>query len=291
MRKVLRVAVIVCLLVVAVGGGPSAAPQIPAGPPRPGARHIVMVVADDHGQDAGVYGHPVLKTPHLDALAAEGVTFRYAYATTASCSASRSVILSGLQNHRTAQYGHEHDYSHFRSYDDLRTLPALLGDAGYRTARVGKFHVGPESAYHFDDVLPGNERNLVEMADNSRAFIRGRGDRPFFLYLATSDPHRGGGTVGGGPDAPDRFGNRAEGYAGITEIRYDPASVIVPPWLPDSPATRAELAQYYESVSRLDAGFGHLIQMLKDEGVYDQTLIIYLSDHGAAFPGAKTTVY
>jgi N-sulfoglucosamine sulfohydrolase len=259
--------------------------------PASGARHIVVVVADDHGQDTGAYGHPVVKTPNLDALAAEGVTFRHAYATTASCSASRSVLLSGLHNHRTAQYGHEHDYSHFRSYDNLRTLPALLKEAGYRTARAGKYHVGPEAVYPFDEVIAGNERNVVEMADGARRFIRARGTQPFFLYLASSDPHRGGGTATDLAGTPDRFGNRPAGYPGIAATRYDPAEVVVPPWLPDTPATRAELAQYYESISRLDAGFGHLVRLLKEEGVYEQSLILYLSDHGAAFPGAKTTVY
>ena len=72
---------------------------------------------------------------------------------------------------------------------------------------------------------------------------------------------------------------------------YDPEEVVVPPWLPDTPATRAELAQYYQSVSRIDQGFGHLVQVLKEAGRYDDTLILYLSDHGIAMPGAKTTVY
>ena len=254
-------------------------------------RNIVMFVTDDHGRDTGAYGNRVVKTPHLDALAAEGVLFRQAFATTASCSASRSVILSGLHNHRTAQYGHEHDYSHFRSYDNLRTLPALLKDAGYQMARIGKFHVGPEAVYPFEVVLPGNQRSPAEMADTTRDFIHANRDRPFFLYFATSDPHRGGGTAAGLPGTPDRFGNRADGYPGIDTVTYDPADVVVPPWLPDSAASRAELAQYYQSVSRLDQGFGRLVQILKDEGVYDDTLIVYMSDHGAAFPGAKTTVY
>ncbi|MBA2601994.1 MAG: sulfatase [Acidobacteria bacterium] len=256
-----------------------------------GGRNIVVFVADDHGQDAGAYGHTVVRTPHLDALAAEGVLFKHAYATTASCSASRSVILSGLHNHRTGQYGHEHDYSHFRSYDDLKTLPVLLREAGYRTARSGKFHVAPEATYKFETVLEGPQRSPVEMAEHARAFIAARDPRPFFLYVATSDPHRGGGIAHELPSHPDRFGNRPEGYPGIDPVTYEPAAVVVPPWLPDSAASRAELAQYYQSVSRLDQGFGHLVQVLKDEGVYDQSLIVYLSDHGAAFPGAKTTVY
>jgi N-sulfoglucosamine sulfohydrolase len=67
--------------------------------------------------------------------------------------------------------------------------------------------------------------------------------------------------------------------------------VIVPSFLPDSPACRAELAQYYESISRADAGLGRLIEVLKQAGKYDDTLIIYISDNGMPFPGAKTTTY
>jgi N-sulfoglucosamine sulfohydrolase len=254
-------------------------------------RNVVLIVSDDHGPDTGAYGNPVIRTPHLDRLASEGTLFANAFATTASCSASRSVILTGLHNHRTGQYGHQHDYHHFKSFDHIRSLPVLLSEAGFRTASVGKFHVAPESVYRFHEYIPGSQRNPVEMAENSRRFLEENRDRPFFLYFCTSDPHRGGGIVEEIPEGPDRFGNRSEGYPGIEEIRYDPKDVIVPPYLPDNPATRAELAQYYQSVSRLDQGVGRLMSLLKETGVFDRTLIVYISDHGPAFPGAKTTVY
>ena len=264
--------------------------------PQDAPRHnVVLIVADDHGRDAGAYGNPVLETPNLDALAADGVLFSHAFATTASCSASRSVILTGLHNHRTAQFGHQHDYHHFASYADLRTLPVLLTERGYRTAIVGKFHVAPEAVYRFEATLPGDRRNPVEMAENARAFLTADPDAPFFLYYATDDPHRAGaletGESSDGGLAPDSFGNRADGYDGVNAIQYDPADVIVPPFLPDTQAAREELAQYYRSVSRVDQGVGRLIEILKELGVYDETLIIYMSDHGIAFPGAKTTVY
>jgi N-sulfoglucosamine sulfohydrolase len=74
-------------------------------------------------------------------------------------------------------------------------------------------------------------------------------------------------------------------------VHYKPTDVIVPPFLPDTLACRAELAQYYESVSRADAGLGRLIQVLKDAGHYDDTLVIFVSDNGMPFPGAKTSAY
>ena len=279
------------------GGHPEIlAAQTPSATPP---RNVVLIVADDHGQDLGAYGNPIIQTPHLDTLAAEGVLFTQAFATTASCSASRSVLLTGLHNHRTGQYGHMHDYAHFQSFEHLKSLPVLLAEAGYRTAIVGKYHVAPTPVYQFEQVLPGNQRNPVEMADNARDFIQANRDHPFFLYFATSDPHRGGGLMAGDTDAvvedtryqPNSFGNRPEGYPGITPVIYDPAEVIVPAFLPDTPTTRAELAQYYQSVSRIDQGVGRLVEMLKQAGVYEETLLIYLSDHGMAFPGAKTTVY
>jgi len=255
-------------------------------------KNIVLFVADDLGKDLGCYGNPVIKTPNIDRFAAEGTVFTHAYATTASCSASRSVILTGLHNHANAHYGHQHAYHHFSAYDWVKSLPVLLKQAGYRTARVGKFHVAPDEVFAFDHVLPGNNRDMVTMTNNAKSVIAAKSEQPFFLYICTSDPHRGGGKATELPHQPDRFGNKAQGgYPGIKEIVYSPDDVIVPPFLPDTPACRAELAQYYQAVSRLDQGFGYLLKTLKDAGVYDDTLIVFISDHGIAMPGAKTTVY
>ncbi len=222
-----------------------------------------MFVADDHGAEAfGAYGNPVIKTPNLNRLAAEGVRFTHAFATTASCSASRSVILSGVHNHRNGQYGHEHEYHHFIAFENVRTLPVMLAGAGYRTARGGKFHVAPESAFKFQRVL-----KLPEV----ESFIRQDERKPFFLYYATNEPHR-----------PFRHD---------PEDRVNPKEVIVPPWLPDLPEVREELALYYASVRSVDKTFGRIVDALKKTGAYENTLIIYLSDNGAAFPGSKTNVY
>src|SRR5688572_1596162 len=87
-------------------------------PPAAAApRNVVLFVADDMGQHAGCYGNAVIRTPHLDRLAAEGTRFKHAFCTTASCSPSRSVILTGLHNHATGQYGLEHRTHHFRSFE------------------------------------------------------------------------------------------------------------------------------------------------------------------------------
>ncbi len=256
-------------------------------------RNVVLIVTDDQSPDAGCYGNPVLKTPNLDALAADGTRFTHAFCTTASCSASRSVILTGLHNHANGQYGHQHAYHKFSSYTNIVSLPNYLGQAGYRTGICGKYHVAPESVYSFQEKIPGNSRSPVEMANNCEQFIRANDDQPFFLYFCTSDPHRSGETAEELPNRPNRFGNPAPGksYPGIVEVIYDPADVIVPGFLPDTPTCRAEIAQYYQSISRIDQGLGRLVEVLQDAGKWEQTLVIYISDHGIAMPGAKTTVY
>jgi N-sulfoglucosamine sulfohydrolase len=252
--------------------------------------NIVLIVSDDHGLDAlGCYGNSVIKSPNLDGLAREGVRFTNAFCTTASCSASRSVILTGMYNHANGQYGHQHSYHHFISFPNIKSLPVLLTEAGYRTGRIGKYHVAPDEVYKFDVALQANSRSPVEMAEKCKSFAAA--DGPFFLYFCTSDPHRGGGKAQELPTKPDRFGNRAQGYPGIEEVRYKPEDVIVPPFLPDTPECRAELAQYYQSVSRVDQGVGRLLSVLKEAGKYDNTIVIYISDNGVAFPGAKTTLY
>ena len=166
-----------------------------------------FLLPNDQSPDAGCYGNPVLQTPNLDALAEDGTLFTNAYCTTASCSASRSVILTGLHNHANGQYGHQHHYHKFNSYSNIVSLPVLLSKAGYRTARCGKYHVAPESIYKFDQALPGSSRSPVAMADHCQDFIVKKSDKPFFLYFCTSDPHRDGQIAVELPGKPNRFGN------------------------------------------------------------------------------------
>jgi N-sulfoglucosamine sulfohydrolase len=255
-------------------------------------RNVLLIVTDDQGMVAGCYGNSVIKTPNIDALAADGTRFTNAFCTTSSCSPSRSVILTGLFNHANGMYGLEHAEHHFRSFDNVKSLPVMLGESGYRTARVGKYHVGPASVYRFDQVLGGNSRNPVDMAERSRAFIEAKSNQPFFLYYAPNDPHRGA-RADWAPLKPNSFGNEPPGKepVGVMPVHYRPEDVLVPPFLPNTPTCRSELAQYYESISRVDSGVGRLIEILKKAGRFDDTLIVYISDNGVPFPGAKTTVY
>ncbi|MEZ6138025.1 MAG: sulfatase [Pirellulaceae bacterium] len=263
----------------------------PAGKPTDRV-NIILFVTDDQSPDFGAYGNATIRTPHMDALAKEGVLFRNAFCTTASCSASRSVILSGLHNHFNGHYGHEHAYHHFSSFDRVVSLPVRLTAAGYETIRIGKYHVAPEPVYHFDLELKGNARNPVQMADNVKEYLASRDKaQPFFLYFCTADPHRGGGQRSDLANSPNAFGNIPEGYEGVESTYYNPDDVQVPNFLPDTPTARSELAMYSESVSRIDQGLGRLVQHLRDADLYESTVLIFTSDHGMAFPGAKTTLY
>lgn len=261
-------------------------------------RNIIFFVTDDESPTLGCYGDKIAKTPHVDALAADGTLFLNAFATTASCSASRSVLMSGLHNHKNGQYGHQHHFHKFSSFDSVLSLalPRVLTKTGYRTGQIGKYHVAPEEVYRFETYIKGDTRNAPKMAEQAKAFITDTTDeRPFFLYFATSDPHRGGGKDKTSKQdlKPDLFGNKRKkgSHTGVDEVFFDPKTVPIPAFLPDTIEAREELANYYQSCSRIDQGLGRLVEILKEAGLYEKTLIVFTSDHGMAFSGGKTTVY
>ncbi|MFK8112749.1 MAG: sulfatase [Rubripirellula sp.] len=261
-------------------------------------KNVLFIIADDESPTLGCYGDSVAVTPAIDAVARDGLIFRNAFATTASCSASRSVVMSGLHNHRNGQFGHQHHYHKFASFHDVvsLSLPRVMSRAGYRTGHIGKYHVAPEAVYHYDTYMKENSRNPVAMAEKARQFLTDKkDDRPFFLYFGTSDPHRGGGTDKDSTRElkPDLFGNKQRNgaYPGIEEVFFEPENVNVPPFLPDTPDTREELSQYYQSCARVDQGIARLVEILKEADLYDKTMIVFTSDHGMAFAGGKTTVY
>ena len=206
---------------------------------KPAAKNVVVIVADDLGWQLGCYGDKQAKTPNIDKLAAEGVRFTRAYCTTASCSASRSVLMTGLFNHATGHYGHAHGDGHFSTYDSVRTLPVLMTEAGYRTCSIGKYHLAPAATYHFEtyrnDGIQGS-RNSVRMAENAKAWIAEKDDRPFVLYWCSTDPHRAAQGFANSPK--DDF------YPGVTPTRFKADEMRVPSWLPNAPEVRQEWAEF-----------------------------------------------
>ncbi len=235
--------------------------------------NIVLFVTDDQSPIAGCYGSPVIQTPHLDRLATEGTRFTRAFATTASCSASRSVILTGLHNHANGQYGHAHDYHKFETFANVSavSLPLQMKALGYRTAHIGKLHVAPETVYGFEHRLSAKGAHQTpDWVEACKPLIGEKSEKPFFLCFWTNDPHRSGVVVESAPEElkPDRFGNPDAGksYGGIGEVVYDVETLPVPEFLPDTPECRRELAQYYQSVTRTDKALGALVAALKESG-------------------------
>ena len=252
------------------------------GAPASGRKNILLLISDDQGLDLGSYGVPVA-TPRLDALARQGTRFTHAYAAVSSCSPSRAVINTGLYTHANGMYGLAHDVHNQSLLDGIATLPALLRAAGYATALVGKKHLRPETAFPYEaELVPERSgiRDVQAIADAAAAFIRENADRPFFVTIGYSDPHRAAGG----------YGNETA-WPGVVPHRYDPAKVPVPSHLPDIPAVRRDLADYYESLSRLDSGVGMVLDALAATGHGEDTLVIFLSDNGRPFPGAKTNLY
>ena len=250
---------------------------------RPG-RNVLLIVADDLGYDLGCCGG-MLKTPVLDRLAREGSLFTDAYAAVSSCSSSRATLYTGLYSHTNGMYGLSHDVHNFSLLDNVQTLPWMLKQAGYATALVGKLHVKPLALLDYDAwLLPeqAGNRDVAAMGHAAGHWMRAQGERPFFLTVGYSDPHRAGD--------PSQFGNTRD-WPEVQRERYDPTKMVVPSHLPDLPDVRADLAQYGEAVSRLDSGVGVLLQELAASGHADDTLVIFLSDNGRPFPGAKDNLY
>ena len=228
--------------------------------------NILIFIADDQGEgDLSAYGHPVLRTPHVDRLAREGMRFDNAFLTTSSCSPSRASILTGRYPHSTGA-----EDLHMPLPADQSTIARRLRQEGYYNMSVGKWHLGEAEKEHWDVIVdcPGSETAARAL----KALLERPADRPFFFWVASKDPHR--------PFDENAIPNP-----------HDPAAVIVPPYLPDHPLIRRDLALYYDEVTRLDTHVGAVVAELERQGVLDRTLIAYLSDNGMPFPRAKTTLY
>ncbi|MEC4802716.1 MAG: sulfatase [Jaaginema sp. PMC 1079.18] len=249
-------------------------------------RNILILISDDQGIDQlGCYGNSKVNTPNLDNLAKSGVHFTRAFTPSSSCSASRGSILTGLYPHQNGQYGHAHRQHNFRLHEWVQPLPMLLKASGYQTGLIGKLHVGGDKIqFPFDFMIPEAEiqgnRDVLMMAEKAGEFFNLDSTQPFFLLVGYSDPHRLGATFGNEPN-----------YSGIEPKKYQPDEVVIPYYVPDIPEARGEMTEMYEAIARLDAGIGMVINQLQKSGRYNDTLILYLTDNGIPFPGAKTNLY
>lgn len=228
--------------------------------------NVVLFIADDiSDEDLGCYGHPAVKTPNIDRLAAHGLRFTNAYLTTSSCSPSRCSLITGRYPHNTGA-----PELHTRLPDSQIRFPELLRKNGYYTALSGKNHMFGNKDRAFDLISsgkgPGKEEDWVELVQKRPQ------DKPFFFWFASTDAHRGWQLNDAAP-------------------QYSAKDAVVPPYLIDGEDTRNDLAKYYHEISRFDRYVGDVVQELKSQGVLENTLVIVMADNGRPFPRCKTRLY
>ena len=252
--------------------------------------NLVLIIADDMAwDDCGIYGNFNLPTPNIDRLGHEGMRFDRAFLTISSCSPSRASIITGLYPHST-----DAEQLHWELPKEKTTFVERLKAAGYWTASAGKWHLGPHMKERFDVVkeadISGFQLPTGKAAQAGKFVQKGVGDvksgctdwvpilrerprdKPFFLWLAAIDPHRG-------------FDEN------IIEKPTRPADVLVPPYFPDTPEVRKDLALYYDEIIRLDNFVGDVMAELEAQKVADNTLVLFISDNGRPFPRDKTTLF
>lgn len=239
--------------------------------------NILLIVSEDNGPELGCYGDPYVKTPVLDKLAAEGVRFQNAYVPQAGCSQSRAAFLTGLYPHQNGQIGLA--TWKFRMYHaDVPNIVRSLKLAGYRTGIIGKLHINPTSAFPFDSksISTSNfsRKKLGDYAKHAARFMQTT--KPFLLSVNYPDPHRPFIKQANGLPAKPLMGKDVKplAYFGL-----------------DTPQLREETANYYNCMSRLDSLIGDLLEALAKSGKADNTLIVYIGDHGADMLRGKRTSY
>ena len=226
--------------------------------------NIVYLHSHDAGRYVQPYGYPV-PTPAMQRLAEEGVTFRQCFTTNPTCSASRAALLTGMCPHSNGMLGLAH--RGWSLYDYRQHIVHTLREAaGYHTALCGVQHVARDAkAIGYDEiVMTGGP--VAKVAPPAVEWIRGAPKQPFFLSVGFSDTHREYAEPG---------------------PQEDPRWCRPPDPIPDTPATRRDMATYKASARELDRGMGLVLDAIDDAGLAEDTLVICTTDHGIAFPYMK----
>lgn len=225
--------------------------------------NIVWIVSDDLGVELGCYGDPYVATPHLDRIAREGVRFTNAHAVAPVCSPSRSALMTGM-------YPQVIKSQHHRAVD-RQPLPASAPAITTYFRKAGYYVCNADS--RSDLSKPGKTdynfagRDFFDGADWSK---RDPG-QPFFAQVQIFQPHR---AFIRDPERP---------------IAYD--SIQLPPYYPQHPLAQWDWGLYLESVQRLDHQVGAVMKRLEDEGILDQTIIVFFGDHGRPHVRDKQFLY
>lgn len=232
--------------------------------------NVLIIIGDDCTyNDLPLYGGQNAKTPNIDRLAGEGLTFNHAYLSEAMCQPCRSELYSGQHPMRNGAA-----WNHSGSRPDTKSLPHYLGDLGYRVGLSGKVHVTPKKAFPFEKVEgfdPSCVRDptLAHEVNSMRNFITRNEEEPFCLVVALVEPH-----------VPWVMGDRTQ---------YPDDKIKLPPNLVDTEVTRDAFARYLAEITYMDAQVGEILDVLKETGNEDDTLVFFTSEQGAQFPGCKWT--
>ncbi|HSW44259.1 MAG TPA: sulfatase [Phycisphaerae bacterium] len=275
---------------------PSAASAVSQSRPAAGSPsrlNVLLITADDMNYDSpGVAGCRVPSiTPHIDRLASQGMRFVHAHVTSAVCQPSRSVLMTGRYPHRNGAMGFE------PIREDVPTLQESLRSAGYMNGIFGKVnHLAPQGKFCWDAIVAtddlGHGRDPGLYYKHAKSFFQTARDagRPFFLMANSHDPHR---PFAGSRQEKQQIarGKKDDGPWPGAGRYYKTNEVTIPGFLPELPDVRKEVAEYFTSVHRCDETVGEILRALREVGQEDNTLVMFLSDNGMAFPFAKTNCY
>lgn len=237
--------------------------------PRP---NILWITAEDMSPTLGCYGDSFANTPNIDHLASQGVRYSGAFATAPVCSPSRSCLINGLI--ATSQ-GTHNMRSAFPIPAFMSGFPSVLGEAGYYTSNNVK-----------TDYNSGNSEAIIRASwdENSEtAHWRNRdGDQPFFAVFNLMTSHQSRTMVW----PYQQFVEQVQSELADSEI-HDPEQVPLPPYYPDTPVVRKTVARYYDCVTVMDRQVGAILKQLSDDGLADDTIVFFYSDHGSGMPRHK----
>lgn len=234
--------------------------------------NILIILADDCTfNDLPVYGGQNAKTPNIDRLASEGLTFNRAFVSSAMCQPCRAELYTGQYPQRNGCA-----WNHSASRPGTRSLPQYLAPQGYRTGIAGKVHVLPEASFPFESVPgfdPSCTRNPTRAHDLSgvREFISHDAKHPFCLVVALTEPH-----------VPWVMGDASA---------YPPAKLKLPSNIADTPKTRQDFAAYLAEITYMDQQVGEILAALDQSGMAQKTLVLFTSEQGSQFPGNKWTCW
>jgi N-sulfoglucosamine sulfohydrolase len=252
------------------------------------AKHNVLIIlTEDQGSQLSFVGTPGLSTPNMDRIANEGVYFNQAFVNYPVCSPSKASIYTGTYCHTNGQMGvttnwhgpadtmpkliAEHRLTKLnRIRDDLPTLVELLKNAGYTCAVTSKLHVHPVFKFPYDRFIKGNPTYASVRKHFAEA---GEDGAPLFFLANIGPPHR-----------PFRNSDKVD-------IGIDVDAVEPPPFLPNTPACRKDWAEYLAHCEQADHVVGEVLRGLEDSGQKDNTIILFMGDHGPAYHRGKLALY